>query len=281
MRKLIFAIAAAAVICGCSNTEQEEPKISIFTQHIESIAKQQNISFAQAAELVKEIGYTGVDIQNNIPESEIKTLDSLGFKHASAISYVYFTDGEQEEDAQATIDWMKQHQFDRVLLVPGFYKEGFTPEDEALTASRLGAFADRAAAENLWILAEDYDNWLSPCLNIERLSGLFNASDNLGHVLDTGNFFFSGDDVLVALEKFHSKIGHVHLKDRVSAENLSCPPVGTGCLPIKEIITDLVTTGYDGWFTVEQFGSRNMLEDSKVSYANVKAAIEEAQTLKK
>lgn len=47
-------------------------------------------------------------------------------------------------------------------------------------------------------------------------------------------------------------------------------------IPIAQIVDDLVRSGYDGWFTVEQFGSKNMLKDSETSYANVKAMIESA-----
>ena len=50
---------------------------------------------------------------------------------------------------------------------------------------------------------------------------------------------------------------------------MTCVPIGTGCIPIGDIISDLSGSGYKGWFTVEQFGSRNMLEDSKTSYDNI------------
>lgn len=37
---------------------------------------------------------------------------------------------------------------------------------------------------------------------------------------------------------------------------------GSGVVPMKEIIISLIKDGYDGWFTVEHYGSRNMLTDA-------------------
>ena len=275
MRKSLLILCAVAAICSCT-VKPSDPKISIFSQHIETIAKQENISFAEAATLIREMGYGGVDVKENASEDQIRILDSLGFAHASAITYIYFTDGDKHEESLASIAWLKSHGFDRTLLVPGYFQEGFTEEDMAAVAGRIAAYAELAAKEGILVMAEDFDHKASPCYNIERLSVLFDASDRLGHVMDTGNWFFAGDDCLEALDKFCSRTGHVHLKDRVSAEDMSCPPTGTGCMPIKEVITRLVKSGYDGWFTVEQFGSKNMLRDSETSYANVRAMIEEA-----
>ena len=46
-------------------------------------------------------------------------------------------------------------------------------------------------------------------------------------------------------------------------------PAGNGCIPIAELVRSLLDSGYNGWFTVEQYGSRQMLEDSRAAYANV------------
>lgn len=275
MKRLALTLGIITALCSCSH-DTPEPKISIFSQHIESIAKQENISFAQAATLVKAMGYEGVDMKEKTSEEQIRILDSLGFEHASAITYIYFTDGDKTEECRESIAWLKSHGYDRTLLVPGFLKEDFTAGDLEIVGQRIAAYAEMAAQEGILIMLEDYDSWDSPCLNIDRLTTLFSASDRLGHVMDTGNYLFSGDDCLEALDKFGGRVGHVHLKDRVSTENMSCPPVGTGCIPVKEVITRLVKSGYDGWLTVEQFGSKNMLEDSQTSFANVSSFIEEA-----
>ena len=85
---------------------------------------------------------------------------------------------------------------------------------------------------------------------------------------------FAGDDALVAYDKFQNRIAHVHLKDRVAPDDMHCVPAGSGCIPIAPIVHDLVASGYDGWLTVEQYGSRQMLADSKTAFANVRAILE-------
>jgi len=275
MKRFLLILSALAAICSCS-VKPSEPRISIFAQHIDAISKQEGISYAEAATLVKQMGYEGVDIKEKASEEQIRILDSVGFAHASAITYIYFTDGEKLDEITESIAWLKSHDFERTLLVPGFFKEEPSEEDMKTVADRIAVFTEMAAKEGILVMVEDYDNSDSPCCDIKRLTTLFSASEKMGHVHDSGNFLSAGEDCLVALDKFISRIGHVHLKDRISAEEMECPPVGTGCIPIKEVIRRLVRNGYDGWLTVEQFGSKSMLKDCKTSYANVRAAIDEA-----
>ena len=56
---------------------------------------------------------------------------------------------------------------------------------------------------------------------------------------------------------------------------MACVPAGEGCLPVKDIIRKLKASGYKGWYTVEQYGSRNMLQDSYTAYANVLSTLTE------
>ena len=79
---ILLIFAAVFSLLSCSNAKKEVPKISIFCDHIEEIVKQEGMSFAQAATLIKEYGYTGVDIRVFQNPDEIKTLDSLVFEHA-------------------------------------------------------------------------------------------------------------------------------------------------------------------------------------------------------
>jgi sugar phosphate isomerase/epimerase len=51
---------------------------------------------------------------------------------------------------------------------------------------------------------------------------------------------------------------------------MHCVPAGSGCIPIADIVRDLVATGYTGWLTIEQYGSRQMLSDSQAAYENVR-----------
>ena len=272
-----MGLLAFLCICAmsCKRTEAPVmPKISIFCDHIESIARQEGIPFAEAAARVKELGYAGADVRVLQKPEEIKILDSLGFEHACAITDINYSNGEQKELEDLTLAFMEEHGYDRLLLVTGLMPaEGFSQEDRDIERQRIAAFAAKVAGHGYSIMMEDYDHKRSISFNAERIDSLFSVSNDLGLVFDSGNFLFAEEDALEQLDHFRDRIGHVHLKDRTSPSDMSCVPIGTGCIPMKELIGKLVETGYQGWLTVEQFGSRNMLSDCGVSIQNINSIL--------
>ena len=272
--KRILSFAVLALLCACGQKTAQAPKISIFSDHIQTIARQEEISFREAATLIREIGFDGADVRVLQDPEELRILDSLGFGHACAIADIDYGAGAQPEMEEKALAFLEERGYDRLLLVPGLMPEGWTAEDRAAARQRIAAFAERAAAKGFQVLLEDYDNPRSLCYNTERLDSLFALSDDLGHVYDSGNFLFAGEDALECYTHFRDRIGHVHLKDRVAPDDMHCVPAGSGCIPIADIVRDLVATGYTDWLTVEHFGSRQMLEDSRTAYENVRALLE-------
>ena len=269
MKKIFLIIAALTALCACGQKTAPEPKISIFCDHIWTVARQEGISFADAAAKIREIGYAGADVRVLQKPEEIRTLDSLGFAHACAIADIDFSAGEQPDMEETALRFMKEYGYDRLLLVPGLMGEGSTQEDRETVRNRIAAFAAKVTAQGFQIMVEDYDNPRSLCFNTERLDSLFALSADLGLVFDTGNFLFAGEDAMECYPHFRDRIGHVHLKDRVSPDDMHCVPAGSGCIPIETIVRDLKASGYDGWLTVEQYGSRQMLADSQTAYNQV------------
>ena len=280
MRKTA-SLAALAVLClglgSChNNTEPAKPKVSIFCDHIRTIARQESISFAEAAARIKGIGYAGADVRVLQDPQEIKTLDSLGFEHSCAIVDIDYSKEDQSSLEDKTVAFMKEYGYDRLLLVAGFIpKEGLSEEALESVRQRIASFAAKGAENGFSVMVEDYDHGQSFTYNSARIDSLFAVSKDLGLVFDTGNFLFAGEEASGLVEHFRDRIGHVHLKDRLSPTDMKCVPVGTGCIPIAEIIKKLVVSGYSGWLTVEQFGSREMLSDSEISFQNVTAALNE------
>ena len=275
MKQFLLPLAALALLCACGRKAEQAPKISIFCDHIWTAAHQEGLSFTEAASLFREIGYEGADVRVLQKPEEIHILDSLGFGHACAIADIDYGAGEQPEMEEIALNFVKEYGYDRLLLVPGLMAEGSTPEERDAARQRIAAFTGKAAAQGVRVMIEDYDNPRSLCFNTVRIVSLLTLSENMEVVFDTGNFLFAGDDVMESYPHFRERIGHVHLKDRVSPDDMHCVPAGSGCIPMEEIVHDLVATGYDGWLTVEQYGSRQMLADSRTAFANVRAMLAE------
>lgn len=265
-----FLITAAMFLNVCAGIASAQ-KISIFCDHIDSIARQEGITFAEAAAKVRALGYAGVDVEVTIPQEKLQILKDLGFETACAIAHINYSKGPQPDMEQRVLDLLKERGFKRLLIVPDLMTESTVVDD---VIARVAEFAKRTEAIGAIATVEDYDNAKSPCYNIELVGKFLNAYKGVGHTFDTGNYLFAGEDCIKALQMYHGSVAHVHLKDRVSASDLSCPAVGTGCIPIIEVVRFLLADGYDGWFTVEQYGSRQMLKDATESFANVLAAIE-------
>lgn len=90
----------------------------------------------------------------------------------------------------------------------------------------MSVFCDRAAQEGLTVTIEDFDDAASPISTMEGMKWFTDRLPLLRVALDTGNFFYSGEDVLQALELFADRIVHVHCKDRLTGEQGPYPGVG-------------------------------------------------------
>ena len=84
---------------------------------------------------------------------------------------------------------------------------------------------------------------------------------------------FAGEDALENLQRFKDRVAHIHLKDRAAENDMRCVPAGTGCIPMADILRTMEGSGYQGWYTIEQYGSRNMLSDSQESINNIRTLL--------
>lgn len=268
--RLLWALLAAVWFTAMPASAQ--PRISIFFDHVAEMARQEKISVREAAQRVRQLGYTGIDVRVNMNKQQLGMLDSLGFQHACAIADINFIRGEQPEAVRQALDFMHHNRYKRLLVIPGLLPENASQELIDEVCARVASFVKEAADEGIDVMVEDYDNPRSPCFNTQTLDHLFAASPQLNHVLDTGNFLFAGEDVMTALRHFRERIHHVHLKDRKAKRDYASLPIGTGVMPLNEVVSELLRSGYDGWFTVEQFGAPSQWNYAKQSITNVQAA---------
>lgn len=268
---LISLAILASSAPGCTPAKEEEwPKISIFCDHLETMARQEGLPLGEVCAKVKALGCRGADVRVFQDPESIRILDSLGFEHACAITDIDYSKGEQTELEDKTLSFMKEHSYTNLLLVPGLLGENATKEERDLVRGRIAAFTLKASAQGYRVMVEDFDNPASICFDTPCLDSLFSRSDNLGLVFDTGNFIFAGEDALRSLQRLGGKVGHAHLKDRVSPRDMRCTPFGEGCVPAREIIRILREQGYGGWYTIEQYGSQRMFADCSVAISNIK-----------
>jgi len=142
--------------------------------------------------------------------------------------------------------------------------------------------SELAKENGLTLTIEDYDDAMSPIATIGGMKIFLDAIPDLKVAFDTGNFAFSGDDVLDAKRELLNRTKHVHLKDRLwsrtgTGDPKECPDgtllwpcaVGDGDLPIKEILQELRAIGYDGYAMAEFFGAASYAELIEKSIRNL------------
>jgi len=104
---------------------------------------------------------------------------------------------------------------------------------------------------------------------LERLG----HEDTVGLNLDTGNLWLGGGDNLEYIERFGSRIKHVHWKD-LGAEwepkrgkQFGCGmgdiALGDGVIGIPEVVAELKRVGFDGPTTLEVFGVDNVVPSAE------------------
>lgn len=280
MKHLISLCAAAAMLASCgagSKTQKEEPakpQLSTFSDHVFSVARQDSCSLREAAQWVRSIGIEGVDARTTLTDEQMAELDAAGLKHACAILDVVYTHDPVPGLQEAAIAFCKKHDFERMMYCPPLLAEDASQEQKDSLLADTKAFAEKVIAAGIDLTFEDYDNPRALTYNMACLDRVFQAIPNANHAFDTGNFFFAGDDPMEAFQKFRSRITHVHIKDRLAVGDKASPAAGTGVVPCRQVIDQLMAEGYTGWFTIEGYGAKDMKEQLKVSVKNMVKAQE-------
>jgi len=226
MKKLISIISIIVAMVACTSQKEESNRLSIFCDHITSIAEQENITFAEAASKVRELGVEGVDIDVRIKPEDLASLKDLEFQFPCAIFQPDFTHDDCTPQVEKAVNFVTENNIKNVLLVTGLFFEEPTEEEYDALVRRVQDLIDRMEPLGVKVLIEDYDNAKSPTYNTECIDKLMSRTTGLYHDFDSGNYLYAGEDVMGALEHFIDKVAHVHLKDRRGIDDMSCPPVG-------------------------------------------------------
>ncbi len=264
-------------------------QISVFYDHITQAGQQTGRSPSALLQECKACGIDGLEINYTQLKKGGLRLHRAFRKAGLAISCIYefydFTHNGDLSRAKKHVDLAAKVGAGKVLIVPGFLEEQEAAELNACSQEQteVNRFMESHAStcrlrdtlrelvsygqeRGVRITLEDFDGAASPCAGRFSLKWLMEQVPGLGYTLDMGNFAYSDEDVTEAYELLKAYIAHVHCKDRGMerqyqavkqrfryCQGLACVPVGGGYLPIRELIKQLKTQGYDGYLAIEHF----------------------------
>ena len=263
--------------------EVSKMKAGTFFHHITQAAKERGEAVEDTVRWAVGLGYEAAELDADDPEGT-ELLQKNGMKVSSIYRNYHWQD---EIDAGSMEDHVRlavRLGASKIMAIPGFYSGVAEERYRELANMHEGMrkLADLANENGLTLTIEDYDNALSPIATMEGMNSFLAAVPDLTVTLDTGNFIFSAEDILAAEQMFHTKITHVHLKDRLwsrtgAGDILECTDgrivypcaVGDGDIPVDEVLRRLAQADYDGYVVTEFFGSRSYAENMEKSIMNL------------
>ena len=214
-------------------------QLSVFYEHIVDAQSQTGLPLETVCEKVKGFGFDFVEIDAKRLFAESETILPMLERAGLGVNCIYYF-------------------FD-------FGAAGGSPE------------ADRAAAQGVTVVMEDFDGDSAPFSTAAELLWFMQNVPGLRCGFDTGNFLYSEEDAAAVLPDFLPYISAVHCKDRGWAKNAGEPKitvggramypvaVGDGDLDMAGMVRTILDAGYTGVFAAEHFGSADQLRDMERS----------------
>ena len=235
--------------------EAGEPKISVFASFIRRVAKERGISKSEAADLLYSIGVRGFDAGPGDGD-----LDELAATRLKPINFYYFPDwfGRAERPStlspEACLARAAKLGVPRIMVVPPNFTDGKENEEEfGRIMECMRDFVAEAKKRSIAVTVEDFGGIRNCCSYAKYLKRFLDEIPDLRFALDSGNLYYAGrgDDILEMMEFAKGRIGHVHLKDQLAANNREYVTLGLGAVPNEKIVKAVAATGYSGWYTLE------------------------------
>lgn len=267
--------------------------IATFYDHVLDIARQENISTAEALSETRAVGVRLLETSFSNVKDRVaqvgRELSAAGLGISAMPAFFDFgSDLDFDSQAAPVVAAAKELGVPKLLVIPGFW-QGEEAGHEAQTrhmvdgVNRLGELAAKAGLD---MTMEDFDGITAPFSTSGGMLRFMDSCPGLSACFDTGNFRFMAEDELSAYEALRGRIGHVHLKDRgltaeygrdvlhaVDGVDLYPSPVGAGIIQIARVLELLRADGYDGVYTVEHYGADPMLRCLQKSVEWVRARV--------
>ena len=242
-------------------------KTAVFYEHILEGAKQSGKSVAELMEKCASWNIRGIEIGDALLRENKEEIKAQGKKQ---------------------IDLAEEFGVSKVLIIPGELSENESAALNALSASKeqtysymsenaslrnmvqaLKELVAYGKEKNILVTLEDFDGPVQPFARMYQLLWFMENVPGLKFTLDTGNFAYSDEDAVQAYEVLKDYIVHVHCKDRnvdpaLTGEHrynrgLLAAAVGSGYLPMKEILDRLKESGYEDYLAIEHFNAADQV----------------------
>lgn len=193
-----------------------------------------------------------------------------GLKPASLVALVNiaaFSKKEREYNlsiVKGYIDQMEKLNIPIIMLNPQGESAGSDDELKIMRENMINAYSEvieYAKGSGIKVATENYSLLDRADSRMKDLRYILDAVPELGLVLDSGNFFCVGEDVLEAYELLADRLVHAHFKDwkwdpyghavRENMPRFEGEVIGKGMLPLKELIARFKRDGYDGKVVLE------------------------------
>lgn len=252
--------------------------ITVFYDHVLNASKQTGKSIKSIIKTIREAGIEGLEMDYLELEKNSFLFSYRLRKWGTPINSCYKTfdwgNNPDTDDYKPVINKLKKLKIYNLLVIPGFVKDA---DDREQLRNNMLSVLKRCityAEENgIKVYMEDFDDNVAPFGTIDELKWFMDNEPRLSIAFDTGNFLYSEEDASLAYPIFENRIGYVHCKDRsfteikgeepkatVKERNMYSSSVGSGVIPMLEIVTKLKESGYKGTYAIEHFGSLNHLE---------------------
>lgn len=280
-------------------------KYSAFYHHIRCAAQEKGCTIDEMMATIQAwgIGYVEIDLDGiGATEADAISLSQMLKRHDLLPSSIYgFYDWGKGQPLPNEDDLLirqaKLLGCTRIMVVPGFYSDLSNAAQCAEEKKRMIAgtrkLVELAQAQELTVTIECFDDARSPLSTIKGMAEFLEAVPGLQVTLETGNFRFSGDDILKAQQLFRDRVCHVHLKDRylpaqveggapaamlvgepvtgVTGEVMYPCAVGHGHIPMTQVLDELARWGYEGVMAIEHFGVASYADAIRDSIAWLKS----------
>lgn len=255
-------------------------RLSVFYDQIRNATKQTGQPISAVCAQVKSFGIDGVDLHAaDLCAETLEPLQAAGLHVSSIYSFFDFAAVPDPAPGLALLEKAHNCNINAVLAVPGSCnnKVGFEQSRRNMRDALIPMCA-YAAKLGIQLCMEDFDDSCTPYATADGLLWFMEQVEGLGCTFDTGNFLYSEENALAALEKLLPYVRYVHCKDRSLVPNKSTPvtktvsgralyaaAVGSGVVPMREILLRLAACGYSGVYAIELFGSPDDLRDIQAS----------------